>query len=89
MLDITGPAQVFSSANRELDANQSSYQIYMTSTNGGMISTDTGIELVTIAIADLVNTNTDTIVVAGGDGVFNAIEDKTMISWLKDCGRTR
>ena len=83
LLDVTGPAQVFFSANKESDSSENGYQIVVASTDGGMICTDTGLEIATISIAELANTFIDTIIVAGGNGVFNACEDLVMVNWLK------
>jgi len=82
LLDVSGPAQVFSSANKELMPSEELYRVILVSAKGGMVSTDTGIELATISIAEVKNTEIDTIVVAGGNGVLAAVEDTALVNWL-------
>ena len=86
MLDVTGPAQVFSSANSEMDGSETGYDIVIASATGGMIETDTGLKIDTVSIADLPNLSgqsIDTIVVAGGGGVFKASEQGDVVVWLR------
>lgn len=83
LLDVTGPAQVFSSVNNELSTKRHGYQVILASAVGGNVLTDTGIELITIPLDDLTNTVIDTLIVAGGNGVFTAANDLTLLEWLK------
>lgn len=88
LLDVTGPAQVFSSANseisnRELSHSESGYDIVIASTRGGLIVTDTGLKIDTEAISELPDQPIDTIVVAGGGGVFEASEQGDIVAWLR------
>ena len=88
LLDVTGPAQVFSSANSELanselSHSESGYDIIIASTSGGLIVTDTGLKLDTEAISNLSDQYIDTIVVAGGGGVFEASEQGDVVAWLR------
>lgn len=83
LLDVTGPAQVFSSANTELNDSGSGYEIIIASTSGGLIETDTGLKIETEAISSLSSQSIDTIVVAGGGGVFEASEQGDVVIWLR------
>lgn len=83
LLDVTGPAQVFSSANVELSDRCRCYETLIASDNGGLVATDTGIEIHTQALSDFARVKIDTLVVAGGNGVFDAALNTRVIAWLK------
>lgn len=82
LLDVTGPAQVFSSANTELAGSEPGYEIIIASTSGGLIETDTGLKIETEAISGLPGHSIDTIMVAGGGGVFEASQQGDIVAWL-------
>ena len=82
LLDVTGPAQVFSTANVENQSKAVLYQVHLASLHGGPVKTDTGIEINTISIDQLSNP-IDTLAVAGGNGVFKATEEDRLVAWLK------
>lgn len=67
LLDATGPAQVFSSANDEArDAGlPAPYKIHLVSTNGGPIESSSGISLLSVALPPA-NLNGGTLIVSGG-----------------------
>lgn len=83
LIDVAGPAQVFSSANSEITDEQSTYDIVIASLTGGLIATDTGITLNTIPLSELLRQSIDTLIVAGGDGVFEALRDQQIVDWLR------
>jgi transcriptional regulator GlxA family with amidase domain len=90
LLDGTGPAQVFQSAIEAVNEITPPYEIVMASTQGGMVTSDTGISIGTISLREAAAIHIDTLLVAGGDGVFEAVGDDTLITWLKDqAPRTR
>jgi len=75
LLDVTGPAQVFSTTNSVLESNDSSrcYETIIVSDSGGLITTDTGIEINSAPLDSYKEAEIDTIIVAGGNGVFDAV----------------
>jgi transcriptional regulator GlxA family with amidase domain len=83
LLDATGPAQVFSETAHVLDDVTSSYEIVLTSSAGGPVPTDTGIGLETRSLAEAAATEIDTLLVAGGLGVFDAARDEAIVQWLR------
>lgn len=83
LLDVTGLAQVFSSANDELPNNRTRYEVIVASATGGAVATDTGISLETRSIFSLSRYRIHTLVVAGGLGVFDALEDTKLVGWLR------
>lgn len=88
LLDVTGPAQVFSSANSEMADSESGYDIVIASASGGLIATDTGLKIDTEAMSELSDQPIDTIVVAGGRGVFEASEQGDAVIWLQQHMKT-
>jgi transcriptional regulator GlxA family with amidase domain len=71
LLDASGPAQVFSSANDEArDAGlPEPYQIAMISADGGLVMSTAGVALHTAALPDLATLAGSTLLVAGGRGL--------------------
>lgn len=84
LLDGTGPPQVFHSAVTAANKIVAPYEVVMASKHGGLITSDTGIPMGTVSLRDAAATAIDTLLVAGGDGVFDAISDGALVEWLRD-----
>lgn len=84
LLDGAGPAQVFHSAVTAANEIIAPYDVVMASEQGGPITSDTGIAMGTVSLEDAAATEIDTLLVAGGDGVFDIIGDGMLIEWLRD-----
>ncbi len=84
LLDGTGPAQAFQSACEEAGEFVAPYEIVMASTHGGLVTSDTGIPVGTATLKDAAATEIDTLLVAGGLGVFDAVGDDALVEWLRD-----
>lgn len=84
LLDATGPAQVFSSANFECELNDAAalYQVLLTSPGGGLVVSGSGIELNTVALDEASSEPIDTLIVAGGSSVFDHIGERRLIDWI-------
>lgn len=83
LLDATGPAQVFSSANNAAGAEgRRLYNLILASPQGGAITSDTGLELGTVTLADASAAPIDTLIIAGGDGVFELVGQDAVIGWI-------
>lgn len=92
LLDVTGPLQAFSSANNTEIANgEQHYQIEVASPDGGPITTDCQVDLSSISLEQAACEPIDTLIVAGGNGVFDAVEQEDLVNWLaatsKGCRR--
>jgi transcriptional regulator GlxA family with amidase domain len=83
LLDVTGPFQVFASANRvaEEAGQPVPYQLQVVSAVPGAIVSSSGLALVAQALppADL---PLDTLVIAGGVGVQRACADVGLVDWV-------
>jgi transcriptional regulator GlxA family with amidase domain len=81
-LDLTGPAEVFAAAGRvrKLPA----YDVVVASIAGGELRTSCGLPIRTQALARITPQRSDTILVAGGDGIAisAAIADARLTRWL-------
>lgn len=83
LLDVTGPAQAFSSANEIAGEGACPYEILLTSRDGGSIATDTSITIGTVSLGEAAASAIDTLLVAGGLGVFDAAEDEVLTGWVR------
>ncbi|AUG52777.1 GlxA family transcriptional regulator [Thalassospira marina] len=93
-LDITGPLQVFASANTELvrQGNQPAYDIVVFAEKAGPVQTSAGIRLhADMARADINPAGIDTILVPGGEGIDVVCRDAGILAWFEAaagaCGR--
>jgi transcriptional regulator GlxA family with amidase domain len=87
LLDVAGPAQVFTSAS-ELHADtypqvDPLYRVTVASRSGGLVATTSGIELQSRPIGELSNIRIDTLLIAGGHGSEAAGEDDVTAKWLR------
>jgi transcriptional regulator GlxA family with amidase domain len=80
VLDVTGPAEVFSVADRLGD--ERAYEVVLASQRGGPVATTSGIELATRALGSL-RGPVDTVVVAGGLGSRTAIRDRALLGSVR------
>lgn len=83
LLDVSGPAQVFSTANAEINEHAIPYETAIASDSGGLIKTDTGVEIQSLPLADFTNRSINSIIVAGGNGIFDAVRNTDTVDWLK------
>ncbi len=77
-LDLTGPLEVFNYAQRE---GKPIYSLQTYSLRGGTIKSTSGLEIQTKRFTPL--SGNDTMVVIGGAGVYDAIEDKPFIRYIQ------
>ena len=84
LLDAAGPAQVFSSANDMLRRAglETPYQLLLASPLGGDIETDTGIVLKTVSLRAISGQPIDTMIISGGVGVFDLLEEERFLGWV-------
>jgi transcriptional regulator GlxA family with amidase domain len=82
-LDVTGPAEVFSSAARHLE--RPVYVVEYLSVGGGERTTSSGLRIGTRDLGRLRVRRDDTVVVAGGDerAIAAAMRDGRLVAWLR------
>jgi transcriptional regulator GlxA family with amidase domain len=84
LLDVAGPLQTFASANEiAKDARGAPYRLAVAARRGGVISTSSGLPLVTVSIAGLRGAPIDTLIVPGGPGVHQALKDSRLVAWVR------
>lgn len=84
LLDVTGPLQVFASANRL--AGSVLYETEVVSASGGAVASSAGLAIVTKALpAD--GAPVDTLIVPGGAGVDAAAADQAILRWVIERSR--
>jgi transcriptional regulator GlxA family with amidase domain len=87
VLDVTGPAEVFSVATRL--GVEPGYEVVVASAAGGPVPTTAGIELSSRRLQSL-RGEVDTLVVAGGTGTRAAIRDRALVEAVgRLAGRAR
>jgi transcriptional regulator GlxA family with amidase domain len=84
LLDVTGPIQVFASANDfVLEAGgRPPYDLRVVAQNGAQVTASAGLKLSTLPLA-LGGAAVDTLMVAGGQGVEAAAADPAIIEWVQ------
>jgi transcriptional regulator GlxA family with amidase domain len=84
LLDVTGPLQVFASANAIMRkaGNPEPYAVRIVAGSGPTVEASAGVG---IAVHPLSPTDAvlDTLLVAGGDGVHAAAEDAALVGWVR------
>jgi len=90
LLDVTGPVQVFASANemvcgtRGAPAHGAPYRVVTASRHGGAVRSSSGLPIVTQSIAKATGGKPiDTLILPGGAGVHTAANDKATVAWVR------
>ena len=80
-LDVVGPAEVFSTADRL--ANGGEYDIEVVASSRDALATGSGLQLLPHRSLGGVRGPIDTLIVAGGTGVARAQEDERLVRWIR------
>ena len=86
-LDVVGPFEVFASATQVAQhelAGAAGYEVSVVSTRGGMVTSESGLGFATAPLPrlELAAHSIDTLVLAGGTGVFDACHDEELMAWI-------
>jgi transcriptional regulator GlxA family with amidase domain len=84
LLDVTGPVQVFASANDHVtDAGGvRPYRVRIVAQGGGVVAASGGVTLAAGPLT-VVGEALDTLIVAGGEGVDAACENPDLVDWVR------
>jgi transcriptional regulator GlxA family with amidase domain len=84
LLDVTGPAQVFASANDFVleSGGRPPYELKVVSQSGAQVTASAGLKLSTQSLPPG-GAAVDTLMVAGGQGVEAAAADPVIIDWVR------
>ncbi|KJC45117.1 AraC family transcriptional regulator [Bradyrhizobium sp. LTSP885] len=91
LLDVTGPLQVFASANALTSkaGHAEPYTVRIVAKDGPSVEASAGVGLAVHPLPS-VDAAVDTLVVPGGDGVNAAADDAVLVDWVrKRAGRAR
>ena len=80
-LDVVGPAEVFSTADRL--ANGGEYEIEVVASSPDALQTGSGLQLLPHRSLRAVRGPIDTLMVAGGMGVARAQQDERLVHWIR------
>ena len=85
ILDVTGPLQVFATANDAAveRGGDPPYALHVLANGGGNVVATSGLRLVAEALPSLVGP-VDTLVISGGKGVETAASDPVLVDWIRD-----
>ncbi len=90
LLDLAGPADVFSIANEF--AGAPAYSVEFASVQGGTVMVTNGLKCETVPLRGIAIAGIDTLIIVGGgrNGVVNAIHDESLRQWVvKAAGQVR
>jgi transcriptional regulator GlxA family with amidase domain len=87
VLDVTGPHEVFAGASTAVGARRgtAAYELTVGTMAGGPVRSESGLPLVATPLGDV--DDVDTLIVAGGSGVFAATEDAALLASIADLAR--
>jgi transcriptional regulator GlxA family with amidase domain len=80
-LDVVGPAEVFSTADRL--ANGGEYDVEVVAASRDALETGSGLQLLPHRSLASVRGPIDTLIVAGGMGVARAQQDERLVRWIR------
>ncbi|MCX4582401.1 GlxA family transcriptional regulator [Streptomyces sp. NBC_01481] len=87
LLDVTGPAEVFSVASGIAGADRPGYQVEIAATRAGELPTSSGVRLVADVALEEVGGQVDTLLVSGAinlvDGGVEPVIDAAVVEWLR------
>ena len=80
-LDVVGPAEVFSVANQL--SNTPRYRVELASSTAEPLTTSSGLKVIPHRAVTSVRGAIDTLIVSGGPGVADALDDERLIGWIR------
>ncbi|MBC7367479.1 MAG: DJ-1/PfpI family protein [Undibacterium sp.] len=84
LLDLAGPLQAFATAGRSAAANGSGlYEVIVASAGGGLVTSSSGLAVMTVPLSKLKGTTIDTILTAGGCRGQSYYAPPKLVKWIK------
>ncbi|WP_225647349.1 GlxA family transcriptional regulator [Bradyrhizobium australafricanum] len=85
LLDVTGPLQVFATANAlaAKAGNAEPYEVRVVAKDGPSVESSAGVGLAVHPLP-AIDTAVDTLVIPGGDGVNAAAADAVLVDWVRE-----
>ena len=82
ILDLTGPLEVFSTANRRAGGDE--YALEVVSSDGTELQASCGLRVVPERPVPACRGPIDTLMVVGGPGTARAVADEVLVSWVRN-----
>ena len=83
LLDLSGPLQALSTANRLAAAGEPlRYETVVASAHGGSVMTSAGLPVTTVSLATLKGLRIDTLIAAGGSTDADFRADPALVDWI-------
>lgn len=82
VLDVTGPLQVFATANDIAGGDGPAYAIHVVARPGGAIASSSGLGMLAEPLPPP-RAGLDTLIIAGGPGVEAAAADTALVNWVR------
>lgn len=82
ILDLTGPLEVFSTANRRAGGDE--YALEVVSSDGTELQASCGLRVVPERPVTACRGPIDTLMVVGGPGTARAVADEVLVSWVRN-----
>lgn len=79
-IDVFGPIEVFSASERLAGGGE--YAVELVAGGAGPIETSSGVRVLPDRAVSTDRRSLDTLIVAGGDGVAAALEDRRLVRWV-------
>ncbi len=86
-LDLAGPLEVFSLANRLGPPNAPRYRVELVAPKAGPMATSAGVDIVIPRAMKECRGAIDTLVVVGGLGIKEHVRNTALIGWLRRAAR--
>ena len=83
LLDVTGPLQVFATANEIVGGDEPPYTIHVVSKTQGPVASSSGLALLAEPLPPHQAAGLDTLILAGGPGVEASAVDTVLIQWAR------
>ncbi|MGI9332700.1 MAG: GlxA family transcriptional regulator [Gammaproteobacteria bacterium] len=89
LLDLTGPLQVFATANELAgQSRRQPYRVRVVSRGGGSVTTAAGLSVATEPWRAITRVRVDTLLIPGGQGVRAFSRDRQCVRWLERRARS-
>ncbi|HEY0181959.1 MAG TPA: helix-turn-helix domain-containing protein [Rhodopila sp.] len=83
VLDVTGPLQVFATANEVVGSDEPPYALHVVSQTQGPIASSSGLALLAEPLSAPHAAGLDTLILAGGPGVEASAADGALVDWVR------
>lgn len=84
LLDFTGPVQtLFTASRRHSGAGQPLYEVIVASESGGLVTTSSGVQLMTVGLSALEGLAIDTVIAPGGCKGDEYDTPPALVAWIR------